>query len=210
MRKRRLTASRLAYNRTVQSTSAMSIDAPVNTSFFSRVNNFRHSAPDRNGQVWFTDISKTTRPPPTYEESQTQIYSVRNLVKPVPINPIIRTYPIQNGAFLVDNEVRVANVIEDPAENHEPTSTVLFPSYRCISLTSSPTARANLQRLGDLSRQLLEQHRATPFSRVGSLNIHNDEVPPAYDSIVSATIQEIHEPNQILPNHPYISNEYLI
>lgn len=190
--------SRLSYDRSILPPTAMDLSSPINRSFFDRVNNFTHSSPERSGQVWFTDISKT-RPPPTYEESQT--YTVRNLIKPVPINPIItRTYPQNKTATNITLENEFSNEQTAP----------LFPSYRCLTLTSSPSVRSNLNRLGDLSRQLLEEN-VFSFSRMGSLNINNDEVPPAYDSIIGCIVSQNGEVvGTFEGNQQYISNERLV
>lgn len=199
-------ASRLSYDRSIIPTTAMDLSTPVNRSFFSYVNNFTHASPSRQGQVWFTDVSKTTRPPPSYEESQT--YTVRNIVKPIPVNPS-RTIQLKNQA----NEVAIEN---SAFENIEPCN--VFPAYRCLTLTSSPNNRASLNRLGDLSRQLLAESAVFEvcsddggFSRVGSITVQNDEVPPAYDAVFGNVVSQCGEVvGTFEGNQRYISNEYLI
>jgi len=84
-----------------------------------------------------------------------------------------------------------------------------------LILTILANARENLNRLGDLSRQLLDEYSVdldTPFTRVGTLNIHNDEVPPAYDSIIGNIFSQNGEVvmGTCQRSHQYISNEFLI
>ncbi len=196
-------ASRLSYDRSIIPNSAMDLSTPINRSFFSQIDNYVSNDRDES-QIWFTNINdpkpSATRPPPSYEESQT--YTIRNLIKPVPINPVIRTFPHKES-------IPIANTVSVPQ------TTTVFPSYRCITLTSSANARENLNRLGDLSRQLLDEYSVdldTPFTRVGTLNIHNDEVPPAYDSIIGNIFSQNGEVvmGTCQRSHQYISNEFLI
>ncbi len=194
-------ASRLSYDRSIIPTSAMDLSTPINRSFFTHIDNYVSSERTED-QVWFTNINPSkpaTRPPPSYEESQT--YTVRNLIKPVPINPVVRSYPHKESTT-------IASAVSEPQASN------VFPTYRCITLTSSANTRASLDRLSQLSRQLLDENTIdldTPFTRTGTLNIHNDEVPPAYDSIIGNIFSQHGEVvGTFQGRQQYISNEFLI
>jgi len=121
--------------------------------------------------IWFTDAySKSTPPPPTYEESQQNIISNKSLS--------IHSANV-NNAFSIEN-------IHNQAELHPMP---VFQNYRYLSLTTSPSTRAQLNRLSNLSRRLLDENQISMdmpshLVRQGTLNINNDEVPPDYETVV--------------------------
>lgn len=146
-------------------------------SAFRNISN--HFNSDRN--VWFTSNKQTvTPPPPTYEESQNTIIRVktsRNLHK-------LHSMPLSQSAS-INNAFSIETVNEE-------IPTALFPTYRCLALSTSPSTRATLQRLSNLSKQLLQENRfneetTSALVRVGTLNINNDEIPPDYETVVKST-----------------------
>lgn len=69
-----------------------------------------------------------------------------------------------------------------------------------------------------MSRQLLEESNddsndleTNMFARMGSLHVHNDEVPPAYDSIIGNIVSGRGEVvGTFQGSQQYMSNEFLI
>lgn len=172
-------SARLTYGR------SMNLSDPIDRSFIYRVNNY--TLPNHQSQIWFTDISKNVAPPPTYDESQ--FHTLHHAIKPKPIIPATAHTP---------SSVTHINDIQE----------TVFPNIRCLTLTSSDEARSTLNRLGNLSHNLLVQNaisREIIHSNFRSSRLTNDEVPPAYETIVSdddytSTYQE----------NKFISNEFLV
>lgn len=138
--------------------------------------------------IWFIGnfSSKATPPPPSYEESQK--FANRSSLTKLHSNPLNQSANI-NNAFS----------FESINENSSPSA--VFPSYRYIALSTSPNTRATIQRLSNLSRQLLQENGYTQantsnFVRVGTLNINNDEVPPDYESVIKSC-QNINQETQV-------------
>lgn len=185
-------SARLSYGRSIITPHAMDLSAPIDRSFISRINNYTLS--NQNRHIWFTDISKSVPPPPTYDESQS--LTIHHVIKPKPINPA-SVYPKSNSTDITDVQ-----------------QSVVFPNIRCLTLTSSPGTRSSLNRLGNLSRQLLDQNmmgyglEINEFTRIGASNLPNDEVPPAYDTIISNNVDqsECHSFQEC----QFISDEFLV
>ena len=145
------------------------------------------STTNNTNDIWFTDVSKYARPPPTYEESQ----QVSNTIstRQAHLNRVIKTYPRKlfvsssnvNDAFSMEsvNETRIGSNLE------RIPSRGVFPTYRCLALTTSPSTQAHLQQLGALSRQLLDENGPAD----SCLNL--DEVPPAYETVVSSNNNQL-------------------
>lgn len=181
-------SARQSYGRSTITPHAMDLSAPIDRSFISRVNNYTLS--NQNRQIWFTDISKSV-PPPTYDESQS--LTIHHVIKPKPINPA-SVYPQSNSTD-------IANVQES----------VVFPNIRCLTLTSSPETRSSLNRLGNLSRLLLNQNMVgygLEFTHMGTSNSPNDEVPPAYDTIVGNNLDQ--SVGHSFQECRFISDEFLV
>jgi len=151
--------------------------SPADRTFNFRANNY---LTNQNRQIWYTDISKNQQPPPTYDESQS--FTIRNLIKPMPINPSVNPKP---------NDIDV---------NLE---SFVFSNIRCLTLTSNET-RASLNRLGNLSRQLLEQD----VVYMGESS-RNDECPPAYESVIKDSNNETRG-NNLSERTYFISNECIV
>ena len=137
---------------------------------------------DRN--IWFIGsfYSKSTPPPPSYEESQKIVRHTK-----------LHTVPLNQSAS-INNAFSIESINEN-------SPSAIFPSYRCIALSTSPNTRATIQRLGHLSRQLLQENGYTDssnsnFVRVGTLNINNDEVPPDYETAIRSS-QNLNTDSQI-------------
>jgi hypothetical protein len=150
-------------------------------SAFRRISN-QLNASDRN--IWFTGRANYTKqtqlpPPPTYEET---IESIR--ASKTDIVHKLHTVPVTQSAS-VNNAFSIENI------NSQESSPV-FPTYRCLALTTSPSTRAQLQRLRNMSIRLLQENRfneetTRALARVGTLQLNNDEVPPSYETVIKST-----------------------
>ena len=189
---------------------------PTSNNIFSRIGrrlSFTRggsSSSNRNSNIWFTDLSKYSRnmppPPPSYDESQHHVTIAG--FKPRPSYP--RKYlsvsairrPEQTlaaantSASIVNNAFSMENISENYNIDHQERSATVFPSYRCIALTTSPSTRATLSRLGDLSRQLLREQQAEESNDLDiiSANIATmanflDEVPPPYEAVITNEVE---------------------
>jgi hypothetical protein len=184
----------------------------VPTNIFSRIGrrlSFRRSgSSSRNSNVWFTDLSKYPNrnmppPPPSYDESQQHVSLTGYSHKQRPCYPrkflsvsAIRrpeqTSAANTTASIVNNAFSMENVCENYNIDHQERSSTVFPSYRCIALTTSPSTRATLSRLGDLSRQLLREQQAEESNdfdiisaNIATMASFLDEVPPPYEAVIT-------------------------
>lgn len=149
-------------------------------------------------RVWCTNLSKYSRQsaPPTYEESQLmdRIINANVVVRPkcVPssssssTNRIVRTYPRKAASFsstCSSNEAFSEESLSIANQSAGTSGTSVFPSYRCLALTTRPGAASPVQRLSTLSRQLLQDDETYP-TYLSAI----DEVPPPYEAVVTTNV----------------------
>ena len=165
-----------------------SLEAPASRTstitgrLLSRLNNFGSflssrsstSSAEQNFNVWFVDAANHVRPPPSYEESQhTERVNVESGARIVSskCTPLVTQSSSYNIAFSMEN-------IDESQLN---ACRTVFPSYRCMTLTTDtlsaqPTVSLLAQKQGNLVNY-----------SVDSLPRVLDEVPPPYEQVVVAS-----------------------
>jgi hypothetical protein len=132
------------------------------------------SSSEQNANVWFVDIGKHVRPPPSYDESQhTERVNEESDVN-LKTQRSRRAMPVNynqtsnfNGAFSLEN-------LMEPQE-----SRIVFPAYRCMTLTTNAsTTQPTLCLIG---HQPQLENNATLIRA-------QDEVPPPYEAVVNAFV----------------------
>jgi hypothetical protein len=160
---------------------SISRTSTLTSRLLNRLNNFgsflstnsSRSARDSNRtDVWFVDMTKhASPPPPTYDESQ-HIERV-NFETDSQLRQSMRTAPIATSSvkFNQASSFNDAFSLENLNET-QPESRIIFPSYRCMTLTTDlTTAQPTL---------CLIEH-----PQVETLTRNLDEVPPPYEAVVN-------------------------
>lgn len=183
------TSFRCKFIRNIFSRETNSSQPSRSGSIMSTLSNRNSTDNSTTQNVWSTDVSKFPRPPPTYEESQ--------LNKSATVTRVIRAYPRKISSLPLNQSANVNSAfsmeqLDETVSNiqHSTLGSSLFPTYRCVSLTTSPPARNTLQRLSALSRQLLEENGITEpivANDVFQSTANNDEIPPPYESVITTS-----------------------
>lgn len=192
-------------NRTMSNLSTLS---SINRSAFTI-----NPIPFQPQSVWSTDNSKFARPPPTYEESQT--------TKSSKFTRVIRTYPrkmthvpivVQSNQSANVNDAFSMENITEPVRLTRTVNRNVFPSYRCLSLTTSPSTRSGIQRLNSISAHLAGENctneqilQADLFTQVV------DEVPPSYDSVIGCNqLARVGSIRTVSTHDSFVSRELIV
>ena len=171
-----------------------SLEAPVTVSrtstltsrFLNRLNNFgsflstnssrsSSSSTEQNANVWFVDIGKHVRPPPSYDESQhTERVNEESDVN-LKTHRSLRAMPVN---YNQTSNFNVAFSLENLMEPQE--SRIVFPSYRCMTLTTDASStQPTLCLIG---------HHQPQVENNATLIRAQDEVPPPYEAVVNAFV----------------------
>ena len=198
--------SNLAILHSLEAPVTISRTSTITSRLLNRLNSFgsfvsrssagssRPSTSQDSSHIFFVDVSKHMRPPPSYEESQhIQRVTVQTLVQPLNRASQIRAsfprkyYTPVNQTPSFNSAFSMENLNES---GREPTSQTVFPTYRCLALTTnSATAEPSLFILAGNSqpapRALNLAAQPLVENTIEMVRLM-DEVPPPYEAVVSA------------------------